>query len=279
MMRARLKIGTGLVVWCGLLVGSAWAQEPATLPASPPEQTAPAAKPNFEPLARAFAALNSADRFTYTGETDVTGSGKGVTFTGKQRVVFWGARKPERVHADVQTQLGDDATAARRYLVVCDGTKVWTHQPGAKRYGVVLLKSGALAEEFNALGLLGALYFNKDLLSGIAAIPAENSETVLSELRGKGITLSADSETVDGAQVPVYTLGLTKQNVTIRFFVSGQTPTINRVDFTVKSEGVNLNLSERITAQSTSPTLVASVFRFAAPSGAKKTPGLEVELF
>ncbi len=256
-------------------------------------------------LAKAMQSLASTSAFFYEGDIEIKGVGKGLDFTGRERVRFT-AKRPGKIRSDVMISLGD-APSGKHYITVADGAQIWVQRPGTRQYSVSRFNVADLIKDLNGLGILGALFCNRDLLNGIgeiAKVPPEESaqlaEQLVELLKKENIDLSGTTETVDGEEMPVYTLVLRKTlpiavskkegdatvtrpsteqvTRTYRFFVDPKQAVMRRLEVHALDKGMNLTMTETVVRQNATPILTKGEFKFVPPPGHTKTERITVDM-
>ncbi|MDX1931902.1 MAG: hypothetical protein SFU56_04795 [Capsulimonadales bacterium] len=227
-------------------------------------------------LARAMRALSETASFSYEGDIEIKGVGRGLTFAGRERVRF-SAKRPGKVRSDILMTLGD-APKGKRYITVSDGTEVWVHRPGTREFTRAPLDPAEFTRNLTGFGILGALYFNRNLLSGVGLITTENAAQFTELLKKENIDLSGTYETVDDTEMPVFVMALSRQKMTFRFFVDPKRAVLRRLEVTAHEKNMDFTMTETVVRQNAAPLLPKGEFKFVPPPGHRKTARIAIEL-
>jgi outer membrane lipoprotein-sorting protein len=258
------------------------AAAPESAPA-PAAQSAPAVPPAIDlmPLKKALASLNSTQPVTLHSMVTMTGSVQGLAFTFREKFLIT-AHRPEEFYAE-RTQIDAQGIPQKRLTIVSNGTKVWTYDPGRRKYSVTSVKKfTAQQNEVSALGLIvGGFYIGDGypLLQGFQSLTQGNSADVLAALAEGGITISRRTETADGQDDYVYGVTLTQKKMAFQFYVNTQTQVLSRVDLTGTDNSLKFTFREDIAQITLQPAITKSTFVFTPPPGAFKVPDVSADPF
>lgn len=247
-------------------------------PTGSPPVAAPSDTPDVLVLQKAFNALRGSSMRQHQVEMQMTGSGKSLQFSTRQRIDVT-VKRPNRFRSEI-TMIKPDGSPGGRYVAVSDGARVWIHRPGMKQYAVVpRARFEAARDDLTVLGLVGLLFFNDELLGGISAMTPENKQAVLTDLTRAGMRLSGTKESVGGIDYSAFTLEMPKEGITMRFFVEPRNATIRQMEMTIKDKSSDIVIKETVRSQTPAPELTANTFRFTPPRGDKQVKELPVEPF
>ena len=251
------------------LTGAARAQDAPPAPVVASDEV----KADWTTFAKAIGAVYGSVTFVYDADTDVSLVAKGVTVKGKQKTHFL-AQRPDKVRSEVQMSLGEDLKDARRYQSISDGTTLWVNRLDKPRYSETPLDKTDLTKDLTAMGVLGSLYLNRELMGGLSSLTNESAEAVLPEFKKFNVEMSKAVETVDGKSVPVYTMTFETMKMNIRFFVDAVSATLSRIELQARDpdKGFVLKMVERLGPTKKFPALSDSLFTFAPPTGLEKAP-------
>lgn len=250
-------------------------------PVAPPVATTPTTSSGLDLTALKKALAPFALKGPIQSESDfqMSGSAKGMNFTFREHLKII-AKQPGRFHADIALLSAEGAPQAR-YQVISDGLKVWTYEPGVKKYSVVSRQAfGEANDDLTALGIaVGSFYIGDaaSMVSGLSVVTKDNSAMVLDVLKNNGIKLTGKSESVDGAETFVYTMAVVKEGLGYRFAVQPETGALNRVELSGKHGGVTIALSEKNLHIAPASGVTPASFRFTPPPDAKKVKALSIE--
>ncbi len=257
---------------------------PAVLPlpgrAAPPASSPPTAVGtafDIAPLKKALAPLNSGG-LLLSSDSTMTGAQPGFSFTLRHTLQVT-ARRPEQFHAD-SIETDPQGKPQRRLTLVSNGVKVWTYQPSSRRYSVqsqAAFDTGS-SKTF-ALGLVAGILYLSDgheMVDGFEEIPAGDSATAVAGLGQMGIGLAEQTQTVNGQDLLIYKMTLTKDKSAFQFYVNKTTNQLVRIDFASVDHGLQITLRENITQISSLPAVPKSTFVFAVPPGAARTATITV---
>lgn len=275
-MRIRMARGVCAAAALGtlLLPGAARAQTP---PETPPAVTPLAAPLDLGPLRKAFGALRGSPSLQAQTEMRMDIAGPGMTAVIRESIHVT-LKRPNKFRSEV-TLRKPDGGAGAKYTVVSDGAQVWTYRPGTKQYSVVSRAAFEKAnDDFPVLGLFGSFHTNP-MVEAIVTLPEGADQAFVAALKEDGSTFTGGPETVDGAELYAYTMVLTKEQITMRFFVEPRAARLARLEMKMKEGDLDIQMTETIRASSATPTLTAGTFQFTVPPGVQKVKKLSVEPF
>lgn len=260
--------------------------DPTTAPtATPPVNTATPTAPtapaglDLTPLKKALAPFDTKRPIQSESDFQMSGSTKGMNFTFREHLKIL-AKQPNKFRAEVAV-LSSDGTPQARYQIISDGVKVWTYQPGIKKYSVVSRAAFTAAnDDLPALGVaVGSFYIGDaaSMVSGLDVVTKENSAEVLHLLQANGLKVTGKSESIGGADAFVYTMAVVKEGLGYRFALDPDTNALNQVELNGKHAGITIALSEKNLRVSPASRITPATFRFTPPADAKKVKALSVD--
>ena len=242
-----------------------------------PASADPAAAPTLPdrdllPLKKALAPLNGSGVLRSHSTLRMTGTRSGVSVLLREDLQLL-SRRPGRFRA-LLTQYDMTGGPQKKLVVVSNGASVWTYQPGLRQYSVMPLAAFKKADsDIPTLGLvIGGFYLGDGhpLVDGFHSITPTNSAAVLSVLGRMDVTLSRETKSIKDQDDYVYSLSLTRQNLTYRFYVNTLTGALTRVDLAGAQNGTQFSYREDIQNLTPQPPLPNAAFVFTPPPGAVK---------
>lgn len=255
---------------------------PATSPAAPPVSPAPA-QPDIDllPLKKALAPLDGRGVLLSHSTIRMTGTRQGVSVLLREDLQII-SRRPGHFHASL-TQYDMTGGPQKKLVVVSNGASVWTYRPGLRQYSVMPLAAFKKADsDIPTLGLvIGGFYLGdgRPLVEGFHSVTAANNAAVLSVLSSMDVTLSRQTKSMKGQDDYVYSLTLTKQDLTYQFYVNTQTSTLTRVDLTGTQDGTQFSYREDIQSITPQPPAPNTTFVFSPPLGTVKAAAVSINPF
>lgn len=256
------------------LIGSS-----AALPV--PGRTAPAAPApaavDFALLQRALAPLSSTSGLKLSSTVALTGNDAGISVAAQTQLQVV-ARRPGQFRINVTRPAGQ-GTPPKRFVLVSNGTKVWTYAPGTNRYSVMTYAAFDNSDD-NILseGLITSFYLGAghELIDLIHGLDTGDSTQVLSELKEAGIVLTQRSQPAGNQDETVYQMAIPKDKYRVYFHVSTRTSQLIRFEIAGTSKGTQIALREDITQSSSLAGVPKSTFYFMPPPGAVRTAQISV---
>ncbi len=254
------------------------------LPISP----APSAPPSIDllPLKKALAPLDGSGILRSHSTLHMTGTQQGVSVLLREDIQIISCRSG-RLHTPLfhasLTQYDIAGGLQKKLVVVSNGTSVWTYRPGLRQYSVMPLAAFKKADsDIPTLGLvIGGFYIGdgRPLVEGFHSITPTNSAAVLSVLGSLDVTLSRETKSMRDHDDYVYSLTLTKQNLTYQFYVNTQTSALTRVDLAGVQDGTQFAYREDIQSITPQLSLSGEEFVFTPPPGTAKTAAVSINPF
>ena len=220
-----------------------------------PVSSAPADSPalpqadlDLLPLKKALAPLDGNGVLRSHSTLRMAGTRSGVSVLLREDLQVL-SRRPGRFRA-LLTQYDMTGGPRKKLVIVSNGASVWTYRPGLREYSVMPLAEFQKADsDIPTLGLvIGGFYLGegRPLVEGLHSVTAENNAAVLSVMNGMDITLTRATKSVKDQDDYVYSLTLTKQDLTYQFYVNTQTGRLTRVDLTGTQDGTDISYREDI---------------------------------
>ena len=232
-------------------------------------------------LRTALAPFNAKNPLHSESDFVMSGSKEGLSFTFREHLKII-AKRPGKFRAEV-TQLSAANTPQTTFQVISDGVRVWTYQPGTKRYSVrTLAEFRATDNDLPVLGIaLGSFYLGdgNDMVTGLNAVTKDNNDEVLKMLNGIGIRFTSAAGTTTDADALVYTMSVSKQAIRYRFLLNPATNALREIDLQGRQAGLDISISEKIALLSPEPLLEKTTFQFTPPEGAIKVSALSTSPF
>ncbi len=229
---------------------------------------------------KAVASLSHARTLQSSSEMRVNAQGAGASVTYRERIRIT-ARKPNQFRSDV-TLIRPDGQPGARYLVVCDGSHVWTYRPGLGQYSVSSREAFENRDnDFPALGLYaGALFLsNAGVVAAFTGDSSRDAEQTRAGLSAMGMTLNSRAQTVGNVEYRVYTLNMGRDSFTYKFYVLPQTASIAQVEMKTRQQSLEMQVGERVTGSAPGIAPSASLFRFSPPAGARRVDQINIQPF
>lgn len=224
------------------------------------------------PLKKALAPLDGGGILRSHSTLCMTGTRSGVSVMLREDLQIL-SRRPGRFRA-LLTQYDMTGGPQKKLVVVSNGASVWTCRPGLRQYSVMSLAAFKKADsDIPTLGLvIGGFYLGegRPLVDGFHSITPTNSAAVLSVLGRMDVTLSRETKSMKDQDDYVYSLTLTRQNLTYQFYVNTQTGALTRVDLTGTQNGTQFSYREDIQSITAQPPAPNAVFAFSPPPGTVK---------
>ena len=220
--------------------------------------------PDYSPLFDALRKIRKSNALTYRSTLDVSLKPEGETapMTFSEDVVFRarrqgtgtdGRKTPDFLHVDVEVATG----RIRRFISYASpaGSQLRLYAPEEGKY----TQREGLSGDIFALGVLGSLYFNTDLLKGLDDASGKNRgvnakgqsklEAALAAIPAGKIKLSFGGEPALPTVPFVYTMELgsaPNETMSLRFSVDQKTKQITQVEVHTKSAAGELRVTEKI---------------------------------
>lgn len=212
--------------------------------------------------------------------------GGGVSFTARVQLNVLAKRgtgKKFRANAALAAPEGN-APAGAKYVVVSDGTRVFTHRPGANQYSVQARKTwDAGDDDLPVLGLFASTYLDGFFSGFNALLASADDKTILEAFKQQGLKLSGEKTGQNGVAGYVFTLDFGKTagvGPTYRLFVDPETGVMKQLELKTREKNMDVTMTESVARVSAAPGgITASTFAFAPPAGTKKVKALAVEVF
>lgn len=206
------------------------------------------------------------------------GAGASVTYRERIRIT---AQRPNKFHSEI-TLLRPNGGVGARYVVVSDGSRVWTYRPGLGQYSVASRAEFENRDnDFPALGLYAGALFLSDAsaVTAFTGTASQDSAQTQTALRSMGMTLTSQTTKLDNADYQVFKLNMGKGGFTYTFFVHPQSAALTLVEMKTRQEPLEMQVMERVNRSSTLSLPSDSLFRFTPPPGARKVAQIAIQPF
>ena len=249
---------------------------PDTVPAAP-VAAPPSAPPDYALLQKSMSSVASASALTSDSDFDLSGTKSGASVTMHEHLKTT-VKKPGKFRAEI-TLGAAGAASPTRYLVVSDGLKVLTVQPGAKQYSINTLSDfKASDQDLPALGIFAGPVFLGEFADALAALPKESEQELNATLKKQGMSLSSQFQTVDGVNFAVYTINIQKSGV-FRFFLDPDSGALKQIELKGSENGTDFDMVEKIVTTAPAPAITKATFLIAPPAGTHKIKMVDIGSF
>ena len=258
----------------------------SSLPAlSAPAPPVPAAAPQLTldvmPLKKALTPLDTTGAIQSHTTLTMTGTRQSVSVTLREDLQIV-SRYPNRFRASL-TQFSTHGGPKKKIVVISNGVLVWTYRPGLRQYSVMPYTDWKKTDnDIPTLGMsIGGFYLGegRPLVQGFHSITPANSAEVLGVLSGMDVSLSRQTKSSGNQDDYVYSLMLSKQDLTYQFYVSSQQNRLTRLDLAGTQNGTDVTYREDIQQISSLPIVPSTTFAFTPPLGVTQTAALSIDPF
>ncbi len=176
-----------------------------------------------------------------------------------------------------------DSTEASKSgnLVVSDGKQVWVYRADLKQYAVTSYQEFYDSGQwiFVSIGALSFLDLPEAERQAIAGGNLSDKDALESlGLASKGL-IKGYRRMVDGESFYVYNYKDPKEGFTLSGFVQPETADLKQIQVLGKTQGMDIQYTEKILSRIANPVISADTFTFSPPPGTKKVKSLSITPF
>lgn len=237
-------------------------------------------RPNLNLLAKTVVNFYKSDRYQTESEVQLNATTPGTTVASTVQVKTI-AQSANQFRSEIAfTQVG--SSEGKRFLIVSNGERVWIYRPDLKQYTDTNYQS--FDKSFNSffIGMSSYLFlktapsFNQ--LTSLGTV--SNITEVLGQmLQASNVPIQGSKRSIQGKDYYVYEYSDPKQGYTFSGFVVPETATLEQLQISGKSEGMDLLLREKIMRRVENPAIAANTFSFSPPAGVTRVESLPLEPF
>jgi len=237
-------------------------------------------KPDLNLLAKTITNFIKSERYQTESELQIGGTTSSLNFTSFVQIKTI-AQSPKRFRADITFgKLGD--STAKRYLVVSNGSQVWTYVPDLKQYAVT---DYPVFEKSNDSLLIGmSSYFFLQLSPKFREVIAEESlsnqkimDLLAQMILSENVPLKGGRQNIQGKEYYVYEYTDNQKGYTFSVFAQPETATVEQLQITGKSQGLDIVIKEQIIRRVENPVVTEDTFSFSPVAGFTKVESLPIK--
>jgi outer membrane lipoprotein-sorting protein len=158
------------------------------------------------------------------------------------------------------------------YIITSNGRKVWIYRPDRRQYAETTLTQFKSSSNSFWIGTYSLLFISitearrLDILSSLGT--ERDFINFMTQSGSSGLTGS--EQQIDGLNLYTYSAPITKENMQASFSVYPENGTIQRFEFTSKTQGVNISFLEKLINRTPQVNISQRTFTFVPPKGVKK---------
>lgn len=230
-------------------------------------------------LARTCTNFWQRSRYQTESQMQLGGSSQGVEFNAYAQIRTI-AQSDGKFRAEIAfTRPGEQAKSPT--LVISNGKQVTIYRPDLQQYSVTTYQAFDKSNQSYLIGIPSFMFLQipEDTRRLIAG--SQLSDKKILQQLGLSIdqTLKGYRRTVNGQVFYVYSYTDPKAGYTFNTFVQPQTATVNQVQLSGKSQGLDIFFVERILSRTENPVVTDQSFRFLPPKSAKPVKSLSITPF
>ncbi len=239
-------------------------------------------QPDLSLLAKMVTNFLKSDRYQTESEMELSGAVSGLNFTSSVQVNTI-AQSPKQFRSEI-TFGSSGSSQGKRYLVVSNGKQVWIYRPDVKQYSVTDYNSFSKSNDSFLIGMSSSLFL--EIAPDFKQMRAQGSVSdtdirdALEEMLGSKTTaIKGGRRNIEGRDYYVYGYTDSKGGYTVNAFVAPETATVEQIQMSTQSEGIDILFNEKILRRVENPAIAADTFSFSPPQGATKVKSISLEPF
>lgn len=230
-------------------------------------------------LAKTITGFLQSDRYQTESQILVSAKNQGIDFTTYAKVKTI-AQSDGKFRSEITfTREGEQPKPPT--LVISDGKQVSIYKSDSKEYAVTSYDNFGKSDDYFLIGMSSSVFLQ--IPSDTRKILARGQLSDKEILQQIGLTpnldLKADQRTVEGESFYVYNYTVPKEGFSLSGFVQPQTATLKQLQISVKSQGLDILIAEKILNRTANPAVTPQTFTFSPPTGAKKVKSLSISPF
>lgn len=230
-------------------------------------------------LVKAITAFLQSDRYQTQSEINFKVGTKGVDVGLKLKTNTL-AQSGNKFRSEISILDSTEATKPGN-LVVSNGKQVWVYRADLKQYAVTSYKDFYDSGQwiFVSIGALSFLELPEAERQAIAEGNLSDKDALESlGLASKGL-IKGERRTVDGESFYIYNYIDPKEGFTLSGFVEPETANLKQIQVVGKTDGLDIQYTEKILARTANPVISPATFQFTPPPGTKKVKSLSITPF